>query len=258
MLSIQGNVLLTATAALSSRAARASGTHESKARRSAARILCLAILLTVSLMANQAMAASFDCKKAASATEKTICTDSNLSSQDDKLQQSYQAALDSLSLAKKPRLVAEQRNWIRYVRNICSDSLCLSKAYLARIDLLGRTRKFIVDDAQCSIPDGSSCRSVVYYRDTSYRMASFNKSLLSKKQPGRIVGCDRLIDLPVGYANSNHSFGGYCTTMDGAIRSRVKICNDEMLGHFGMLPVKDGEDTDQNLIEFTNEKCFGG
>ncbi|MFK2915768.1 DUF1311 domain-containing protein [Dyella koreensis] len=211
-----------------------------------------------SLVTNQAMAASFDCKKVSTATEKLICEDSNLSSLDDDLQKGYRMALSAVDPFSKPKLIAEQRNWVKYVRNICTDSNCLSKAYTARIDLLAKSKGIINNEGVCSIPFGSSCRSVVHYRDPSYRIPSFNESLASNKRSARVIGCDRLIDLPVGYANSNHSFGGYCTTRDGSIRSRVKICNDEMLGHFGMLPVKDGEDTDQNLIEFTDKKCFGG
>ncbi|MFC4765456.1 lysozyme inhibitor LprI family protein [Dyella koreensis] len=222
------------------------------------RILHIAILLTASLLANQSMAASFDCKKAASATEKMICADGSLSSLDDKLQKGYQTALDAVKPSVKQKLVTEQRNWIKYVRDICTDVSCLSKAYLARIDLLSKTEGYIVNDSECSIPDGTSCRSVLYYRDPGYRVASFNKSLASNKRSARVIGCDRLIDLPVGYANSNDSFGGYCTILDGSTRSRVMICDDDMIGHFAMQSFKENEDTDQNLIDFTNEHCFGG
>lgn len=222
------------------------------------RILYIAILLMASLMANQVIAASFDCKKAVSTIEKMICADSSLSSLDDKLQKGYQTALGAVKPSVKQKLVTEQRNWIKYVRDICTDVSCLSKAYAARIDLLAKTEGYIVNDSECSIPDGTSCRSVLYYRDPGYRVASFNNSLASNKRSARVIGCDRLIDLPVGYANSNDSFGGYCTILDGSIRSRVMICDDDMIGHFAMQSIKENEDTDQKLIEFTNEHCFGG
>jgi uncharacterized protein YecT (DUF1311 family) len=221
------------------------------------RILYMAILLMASLMTNKVMAASFDCKKAVSTIEKMICADSRLSSLDEELQKGYQNAMDVVKPSVKQKLIAEQRNWITYVRNICADGSCLSKVYTARIDLLAKTRRVLVDNAVCSIPDGGSCRSVVYFRDPSYRMASFNQSLVSNKRSARVIGCERLIDLPVGFANSNDSFGGYCTIMDGTTRSRVVICNDDMIGHFAMKSLKENEDTDRNLIDFTNENCFG-
>lgn len=222
------------------------------------RVLCLGILFVCALVASCAHATSFDCKKATTASEKLICADSNLSSLDDELQRGYQAAQEAVKPSIKQELVKEQRNWIKYVRDICSDSACLARVYRARIDLLAKTKRVLVDDAVCSIPDGRSCRSVVYYRDPSYRILSFNKTLASRKQSARVIGCERLIDLPVGYANSNDSFGGFCTIIDGQARSRVLICNDEMIGHFAMEVLKDGEDTDAHLIKFTDENCFGG
>lgn len=187
MLSIQGKVLLTAMAVLSSRLARASGAHGFKTRWFAARILCSAILLVASLVANQVMAASFDCKKASTATEKMICADSNLSSLDDDLQKGYRAASSALKPSEREGLLVEQRNWIKYVRNICTDGSCLGKVYDARISLLKRTEWAIADEGKCSIPSGHSCRSVVYLRDPSYRMASFNRSLVSNGRSARVI-----------------------------------------------------------------------
>lgn len=43
-----------------------------------------------------------------------------------------------------------------------------------------------------------------------------------------------LVDLPAGFAGGNHSFGGICTLQSDSIRSDVKICNDDMIGHFSM------------------------
>jgi uncharacterized protein YecT (DUF1311 family) len=222
------------------------------------RVLCLGILLAAALLANRAEAASFDCGKASTAVEKTICGDGRLSSLDDELQKSYQAALDTVKPSEKPHLIAEQRNWIKYVRNVCENVSCLGRVYGTRIALLAQTKKYVVNDGKCTIPFGSSCRGVVYYRDPTERMDSFNKKLALHQRGTRIIGCDRLIDLPVGYANSNHSFGGYCTTLDGSSRSRVMICDDEMIGHFAMQQVGEDEGDDKKLIDFTDQNCFGG
>ncbi|WP_202594191.1 lysozyme inhibitor LprI family protein [Frateuria defendens] len=205
------------------------------------------------------LAASFDCAKAATPAEKTICKSAALSELDSHLQSTYQAALEAAAPASKPALVKEQRNWIRYVRNICEDETCLGAAYQARTDLLKRNEKYLVNKVSCDMPpDGKSCRSVVTYRDPGARVESFNKSLTERGQNGRIIGCSRLIDLPVGTANGNHSFGGLCTLQSGSTRSAVEICNDDMVGHFSMKNIEPQDTPGKDLVDFTHAECFGG
>ncbi|HEV7778889.1 MAG TPA: lysozyme inhibitor LprI family protein, partial [Luteibacter sp.] len=151
-------------------------------------IVRLLILLGMGIFASDAFAASFDCSKAASPVEKLICGDQDVSRLDTQLQGTYQTALGAVDASSKDRLVKEQRNWIRYTRNICQDEACLGDAYKARIAVLGRNEKYLVDKASCDIPDGKSCRSVVVYRDPEARIDSFNKSLVEQKISGKIIG----------------------------------------------------------------------
>ncbi len=222
------------------------------------RYLSLGLIVVGGLLMGHVRAASFDCGKAATAIEKLICGTNELSVLDSELQKNYEKALSSLDGSDKESLIKEQRNWIKYVRNICAEGACLERVYRSRIALLAKTKDGIADEGVCSIPQGGSCRSVVYYRDSSKRISSFNDALVTRKLGARVIGCDRLIDLPVGYARSNHSFGGYCTIVEGRVRSRVMICNDNMLGHFAMRSIRDDEEIDDNLIKFTDENCFGG
>lgn len=204
----------------------------------------------------RAISASFNCGKATSATEKLICKDPKTSALDEKLQQTYKAALAAAAPSSKKALIEEQRHWITYTRNVCQDENCLQRAYADRISILATNQEYIVNRSECTIPDGTSCRSVVYYRDPNSRIKSFNQTLIEQKKPGRIIGCTKLIDLPVGYAGSNNSFGGVCKMQNGATRTTVEICNDDMFGHFSMqtaLP----DLSDKDLIEFTNSHCFG-
>ena len=203
-------------------------------------------------------AAGFDCSKAASDVEKTICKDQSLSDLDGQLMGAYQKASAAVAPSNKDALVKEQRNWIKYVRNACGDAACLREVYTSRIALLDQGSKYIANRASCDIPDGSSCRSVVFYRDPSARIDSFNKSMALQKQGGKIVGCFKLIDLPTGTADGNHSFGGLCRLQNGAARSDVKICNDDMVGHFSMEPTDLGKESDKSLVDFVNAHCFGG
>lgn len=217
------------------------------------RWIALAILWAAS---PPGFAASFDCSKASTPAEKRVCASPGLSSLDDKLGATYRAALDAAEGPSKHDLQVEQRHWVAFVRDICGDEACMAQAYEARIALLARNERVIVNEASCEIPEGKSCRSVVRYRDTSVRIASFNASMKADANAGSIIGCDRLIDLPVGLRDTNHSFGAFCTVATSAGRQRVKVCNDNMFGHFALEPVQTG--TDSELCDFTNQRCFGG
>lgn len=78
-----------------------------------------------------AVAASFDCKKAASEVEKLICENPELSKLDDDLAQAYKNAL--ISAADKEALKKNQVWWLKFTRNICQAATCLDEAYKARI-----------------------------------------------------------------------------------------------------------------------------
>lgn len=204
-------------------------------------------------------AASFNCGNAESFTEKLICNNDTTSALDVRLQKAYQHALTVVAPFNKPELVKEQRDWIRYTRDICQDTNCLQKAYSARIEVLARNEKYIVDKSSCELPSGNTaCVNVVTYRDPSIRINSFNQSLAVRKTPGKIIGCSKLVNLPVGHADSNNSFGGVCTLLEDTKRTTVQVCNDDMVGHFEMRVATPPEVSNKSLIDFTNDNCFGG
>lgn len=218
-------------------------------------ILCVLFLTA----APRAMAASFDCTKASGATESLICKNTDISALDDDLQVAYKAAQAAVASFNKPELVKEQRNWIKYTRNICQDAICLKQAYTARIEVLARNDKYIVNKTSCEMPsNNTACVNVVSYRDPAIRIDSFNQSLSEQKKSGKIIGCSKLVNLPVGHANSNNSFGGICTLQESTQRKKVTICNDDMVGHFAMQPAAAQDVADKDLIDFTYDNCFGG
>ena len=201
---------------------------------------------------------SFDCVKATRPAEKMVCASPELARLDAELQKAYAGALAHVEPQYKAKLVEEQRRWVRYVRDACFDVGCMRAVYDARISLLSKNVDIPAGRSVCSIQEGTTCRSVVYDRDSTLRMHSFSQSLSENHQRGTIVGCSRLIELPVGFAHSNVSFGGYCTLQDGLGHQYVMICNDEMIGHFAMRDVTDVNKTDKQLVNFTNSHCFGG
>ena len=91
------------------------------------------LALTGALLApGIAAAASFDCSKAASATEKRICASPRLSSMDTQLTALYQKRATGADAAAWRD---DQRVWLRE-RNQCGDTACLARAYSERLVVL--------------------------------------------------------------------------------------------------------------------------
>ncbi len=96
------------------------------------RRMALAVLLSVSVA--PAHGASFDCKKAASAMEKAICGDPELSRLDEALVSAYKAALKDKAHAAFIRQT--QRGWLSGTQG-CADSVaCMKERYRLRIATL--------------------------------------------------------------------------------------------------------------------------
>jgi len=93
------------------------------------RIVGLFALLTVG---GVSQAASFDCTKAATATEKLICANQRISDLDEYLGRYYQSARAVLGRGAVC-LTPNQRDWLRGVRNACKDAKCLERVYLNRL-----------------------------------------------------------------------------------------------------------------------------
>jgi uncharacterized protein len=222
---------------------------------SVAVFLMVAGLLTWSVPAH---AASFGCTKAGGDMEAMICGDPAVSALDGELDEAYKTALAAVGTSFTQDLIKEQHDWIHYTRALCRNADCLKQAYEARIVVLARNDKYISNETSCEAPDGrTACDTVVSYRDPSFRLASFNQTLAEQRKPGRIIGCTMLIDLPVGTAHGNDSFGGYCVLDEGAKRTEVKICNDEMIGHFALQTIDPTSESKKALIDFTADQCLG-
>jgi uncharacterized protein len=103
-----------------------------------------AVLLAALLAAHTAAAASFDCKKTATATERAICADARLSALDDRAFTAYTAAVAALGIGDAPDyrnpmaelLLRGHQDWST-ARNRCgTDTNCLLAQYLHRIAVL--------------------------------------------------------------------------------------------------------------------------
>jgi glucose/arabinose dehydrogenase/uncharacterized protein YecT (DUF1311 family) len=90
--------------------------------------------LAAALSVRSASAASFDCAKASTPTEKAICADPILSRLDEQLDDAYRVAQKRAE--SRTALRDAQRKWLATRRDVCRDSACLRAAYEARIDAL--------------------------------------------------------------------------------------------------------------------------
>lgn len=76
------------------------------------------IIALFGLLSTQAIAASFDCKKAATWVEKTVCSNPELSKLDEELAKSYHDALASLSPEGQKETKQYQKQWLKNISHI--------------------------------------------------------------------------------------------------------------------------------------------
>ncbi|WP_051543447.1 SH3 domain-containing protein [Thiothrix lacustris] len=92
------------------------------------------LLGAVLLLPLHSYAASFNCAKAKTWSEKTVCNTKQLSHLDELLAASFQKALDGTR--DKAALKAEEGEWLTTERNACTDVDCLKEAYTSRLAVL--------------------------------------------------------------------------------------------------------------------------
>ncbi|TCT06376.1 lysozyme inhibitor LprI family protein [Paralcaligenes ureilyticus] len=97
-------------------------------------------ILFVCLVPSIAPAASFDCGKARTPFEKTVCADPKLSAQDMAMAQRYNTALPLLSAPGQAILRTGQKQWLKTVQVLCLDNkrkegstACLQRQYADRL-----------------------------------------------------------------------------------------------------------------------------
>lgn len=102
--------------------------------------LACGVLLLALAFTGRASAASFDCAKAATPTEKAICADPELSHQDERVTAAYQAALGLWPAGDwQAFLRREQRAWLKVRDTECkADRACLKRDYDLRLDFFIR------------------------------------------------------------------------------------------------------------------------
>lgn len=114
----------------------------------------LIALLGALMISSLCCAASINCANSSTNVDRIICNDRQLSNLDDQLGQSYRKALQSAENFSALR--DEQVQWLKNVRNKCSDEFCLKHVYLSRIRNLSfdcQTPRSEFAKLACSAPD---------------------------------------------------------------------------------------------------------
>jgi uncharacterized protein len=204
------------------------------------RRLLLALIIVPSGMA---LAASFDCANTRTRVEGLICENPRLSRLDTELASAYETVIGQATPAKKTDLIAEQRSWIREVRDKCSNQDCLINAYSAR----KHTLTFFTTSK-------STAEYLVDRQDFEKQVSSFEHDLNSSGVPGKLSSCKLVVHLvDQTTQDQDPSYGGICT-----LNARdVMVCNDTMVGKLTLKLYGFTESADE-LADFTSENCSPG
>lgn len=89
----------------------------------------LMVAAAIILTTNLSISASFDCDKASSYNEKTVCSNPSLSRQDEQMAGFYKELIKIFGETLK----IQQRQWNKEVR-ACKDEKCIASLYKSRID----------------------------------------------------------------------------------------------------------------------------
>ncbi len=114
------------------------------------------VLFFVLFLSQISQAASFDCAKAASKSEKQICADAQLSRLDEELAAAYDQAKQKLSADAQKLFVSGQRSWLKFHSSSCffdqaakaadkaSSIRCQTEEYKARIAAIEQTGSVVL------------------------------------------------------------------------------------------------------------------
>lgn len=132
----------------------------------------LAAFAALALPAGPAMAASFDCAKAATPFEHAICDAPQLSRADEILSKAFATATGGLSGQSVSMMRQDQRNWLDFAQRVCTDDAqpltqgrydeegasCLLDKFNGRVDALEQSRmlgghRFLIKSVYGAVPD---------------------------------------------------------------------------------------------------------
>lgn len=148
------------------------------------------ILMILALATPSALAASFDCSKAATPFETAICNDPALSASDTMMAKAFATAIGGLEKPAAAAMRDDQRAWLAYANRDCTDDAqpltsgtyssqqrdCLNGLFQSRIKTLEGSRmiggiRFYLQSTYAALRDTSNTDA-----DYSWKVASYDAS----------------------------------------------------------------------------------
>lgn len=177
---------------------------------------------------------SFNCDKAVSYTEKTICSNVILSELDKKMTEEYKKLISNKNIRSKA--VKTQRKWIKHTRNRCDTAKCLKDEYVKRIKDL--------QESPSGVP------TVVFtgiYKENNYENEE-NSCELQIRQNGNIFAFHLIVsDVTIGA--TGNIYGASRDTISGV----AKVNGNIAVFKKGKCSIN--FKLDKNKIEVTNNDC---
>jgi uncharacterized protein len=186
--------------------------------RTAVPIFTIIIVTLFGLLSTQATAASFDCKKAATWVEKTVCSNPELSKLDEELAKAYHDALASLSPEGQKETKQYQKQWLKETLPNCKNdeqdiSLeCLKYNYKDRIkelqqslikfpDRIFRNVQVMYEGTEEVCPDDTASKGLTYAQIENPRNENekFWNTLIAQKARNDLKSDDACTDTGVEY-----------------------------------------------------------
>lgn len=197
--------------------------------------------LSASLLATSLYSASFDCKKASTFIEKTICNDTELSKLDEELASAYKKVFNSLS--DKTELKKDQLDWLKNSRDKCTSLEALKTTYTNRVLYL--TNYDNRNSQTNTVAISSNDVAGLYKKDST--SSEVNQDLsFSAKEPVKaqkvenykFVGSDDLEAFPSDYVDKMLSLNCKRTNVEEDVRSGGydinPVCKDSK-GKYGFM-----------------------
>jgi len=168
-----------------------------------------------------AAAASFDCSKAASVTEKRICASARLSSMDTRLTALYQKLANGTNAAAWRD---DQRAWLRE-RNQCGDTACLSRVYGERLVVLANgAGPFHWQGKWWRVDASGHYGSVLTIEDVSASSMQFGFDAFSGANSGALEGKAAFGKDPAAhYAGNAGAFTQHCALTFTRKINRIEV-----------------------------------
>ncbi|WP_340645177.1 lysozyme inhibitor LprI family protein [Phenylobacterium sp.] len=96
------------------------------------------LVLAGALISGSAQAASFNCERARTPDELTICASLKLNDQDVRMAQLYDIAQHLVAMGGRAAIQDDQQVWLRTRRACGADRTCLARAYTRRLAALNK------------------------------------------------------------------------------------------------------------------------